>query len=252
MAPVEVRIDPDQDFASWYEGGRDPDRYCERLYLWHRALWGRPVPGIASFELDVVHDRCYGLQLRAADGSAFWLGSDSIIPTWSAPGWTRRFGPDLVAEIGKNSDDFYRIACMIGGYIVFPRNRAGQTGDTINQARGKRSAIADRFDLTLECIRRHYTNPAAPAAENPLGDRLAYYADFFSLFGDFAGYVRFFLLDDLVTSDQSAVRSLVTGDPLSSFSAPALLVSPREYAEYRRRSIAFVTARNNRILQLDL
>lgn len=249
---MKARIDPDEDFASWYKDGRDPDRYCERLYLWHRALWGRPVQGISSFELDVVYNGGYGMQLRAADGSQFWLGSDSIIPTWSAPGWTSRFGPNLVAEIGKNSDDFYRVACMIGGYVMFPRNRTGQAGDTINQARGKRLVIADRFDLTLECIRRHYVNPAAPAAENPLGDRLAYYADFFSLFGDFDRYVQFFLLDELVTPDRGAVRSLMTGDSLSNFSGPALPVDPAEYAGYRERSIAFVTARNSRILQLDL
>ena len=180
---------------------------------------------------------------------AVWLGSDGIIPTWSALGWTNRFGPDLVAEIGKDSDDFYRIASTIGGYMVFPRNRAGQTGWTINQARGMHSAIADRFDLTLECIRRHYSDLAA---ENPLGERLAYYADFFSLFGDFDAYVRFFLLDDLVTEDRSGVRSLMSGDPLGEFSAPAFAVGPTEYAEYRERSIAFVKARNNRILQLDV
>jgi hypothetical protein len=205
MTAVRATIDPDEDFASYYKGGGDPDRDCERLYVWHRALWGRAVPGMAPFELDVVYDRGYGMQLRAADGSQFWLVSDAIIPTWSTRGWTNRFGPDLVAEIAKGADDFYRIASTIGGYIVFPRNRAGQTGWTINQARGMHSAIADRFDLTLECIRRHYSDPAA---ENPLGERLAYYADFFSLFGDFDAYVRFFLLDDLVTQDRGAVRSL--------------------------------------------
>jgi hypothetical protein len=42
----------------------------------------------------------------------------------------------LVAEIAKDADDFYRVACTMGGYIVFPRNRVGQTGWTINQYRG--------------------------------------------------------------------------------------------------------------------
>ncbi len=109
--------------------------------------------------------------------------------------------------------------------------------------------IADRFDLTLECIRLHYSDPTA---ENPLGERLAYYADFFALFGDFDGYVRLFLLDELVTADRSAVLSLMSGEPLGAFGTPALAFSPVQYAEYRQRSIAFVKARNARILQLGL
>ena len=46
-------------------------------------------------------------------------------------------------------------------------------------------SIRDRFDLTLECIRRHYLDEPSP-----LSATLARYADFFGLFGDFAGYVR--------------------------------------------------------------
>jgi hypothetical protein len=145
---VETRIDPDLDFASYYESGGDPDRDCERLYQWHRALWSRPVPGVGPFDLEVIYDRGYGMRLRTADGADFWLRSDGIIPTWSSPGWTSRFAPDLVAEIARDADDFYRIASTIGGYILFPRNRAGQTGWTLNQARGMHAAIADRFDLT--------------------------------------------------------------------------------------------------------
>jgi hypothetical protein len=240
-------IDPDLDFASYYHDGGDPDRDCERLYQWHRALWSRAVPGVAPFELDVIFDRGYGLRLRVGAGAAFWLGSDGIIPTWSTPGWTMRFVPDLVAEIESDENDFYRIASTIGGYIVFPRNRMGQTGSTINQARGTHPAIADRFDLTLECVRRHYSEPAA---ENPLGARLAYYNDFFALFGDFDTYVRFFLLDDLITEGREAVRSLMTGEPLTGFRVPAFATSAQEYAEYRQRSISFVNARNERIRRI--
>jgi hypothetical protein len=170
MVAMSAVIDPDLDFASYYRDGGDPDRDCERLYLWHRALWGRAVPGVGPFELEVIYDRGYGMRLHSADGAEFWLGSDGIIPTWSTPGWTNRFAPDLVTEIAKDAGDFYRVASTIGGYIVFPRNRAGQTGWTINQSRGMRSSIADRFDLTLECIRRHYSDRGAAY---PLGARLA-------------------------------------------------------------------------------
>lgn len=43
----------------------------------------------------------------------------------------------------------------IGSSIVFPGNKVDGKM-TINGARGFSSKIADRFDLTLECIRRYY------------------------------------------------------------------------------------------------
>ena len=52
--------------------------------------------------------------------------------------------------------------------------------------------IKDRFDLTVECIRRHYCGKPSP-----LNDTLARYADFFGLFGGFQGYVEHFLLPGL-------------------------------------------------------
>ena len=77
-------------------------------------------------------------------------------------------------------------------------NRAAISKATNNIAGGFNRSIADRFDLTLECIRRHYVDQASPLAST-----LSRYADFFALFGDFRGYVSFFLLDDLVTDDCS-------------------------------------------------
>ena len=154
-----------------------------------------------------------------------------------------------MAEISRDRDDFFRTASTIGGYVLFPRNRAGQTGWTINQARGVSHRIVDRFDLTLECIRRHYLDPDS---ESPLAPRLRYYADFFALFGDFAAYVRFFMLEDLVTPDAGAVRSLMSGDVVNDFPLPAHARTVGDYAEYRARSLAFVRARNERIRRLGL
>lgn len=136
MAGMSSTIDPDLDFASYYQNGGDPDRDCERLYQWHRVLWGRAVPGVVPCELEITYDRGYGMRLDAGEGVEFRLGGDGIIPTWSTPGWTNRFATDLVVEIAKDANDFYRMASTIGGYVLFPRNRAGQAGATINQARG--------------------------------------------------------------------------------------------------------------------
>jgi hypothetical protein len=244
---MSVRIDPDLDFASYYHQGGDPDRDCERLYLWHQALCSRPVEGVDPFTIEVTYEGAYGLRLTTADGSTFRLGSDGIIPTWSTPGWTSRFEPELVAEISRDRDDFFRIASTIGGYVLFPRNGDGQSGPTINQARGVHPQVADRFDLTLECIRRHYL---APAMESPLANRLNYYSDFFALFRDFDTYIRFFLLEDLVTADREGVRSLMTGEVIREFPQPAYATTVVEYANHRANSVAFVQARNARITQL--
>jgi hypothetical protein len=48
---------------------------------------------------------------------------------------------------------------------------------------------------------------------------LARYADFFRLFGDFRGYIEFFLLQDLVTEDYCAVGFSA---PFSDFNTPAV------------------------------
>ena len=134
------------------------------------------------------------------------------------------------------------IGSTIGGMMVFPGNQIDRKW-TINQARGCTRRISDRFDLTLECIRRHYSE-----LESPLAVTLSRYADFFALFGDFRGYVSFFLLDDLVTEDLGVSFFMAFDD----FRPPSVPKDVRTYTEYRRRSIEFIEARNHRIEQLDV
>jgi len=95
------------------------------------------------------------------------------------------------------------------------------------------------MDLTLESIRRHYRDTCSP-----LADVLARYRDFFAAFEDFRGYVDFWLLQDMVTDDYSAVRFFT---PFDEFKAPAIPQDLHTYREYRRRSIEFVEARNRRM-----
>ena len=59
---------------------------------------------------------------------------------------------------------------------------------TINGARGFDYRIKDRFDLTLECIRRYYTGDRSPLS----GEVLARYEGFFRLFETFQGCVESF------------------------------------------------------------
>ena len=110
---------------------------------------------------------------------------------------------------------------------------------TINMARGCHPRIKDRFDLTLECIRRHYLDEPSP-----LSDPLARYADFFGLFGDFAGYVDFFDLQDLVDHGAAAVRFFM---PFEDFAASPLPRTLDAYFVYRQRAIEFIESRNRRI-----
>jgi hypothetical protein len=118
-------------------------------------------------------------------------------------------------------------------------NRIGRKM-TINGARGFHPRIKDRFDLTVECIRRHYRKE-----DSPLSDTLARYADFFALFGDFRGYVEFFLLQDLVTEDFSAVKFFT---PFDDFIPWPLPQTTEAYRAYKQHALDFIGARNRRIL----
>nr|WP_243762986.1 hypothetical protein [Allobranchiibius sp. CTAmp26] len=106
-----------------------------------------------------------------------------------------------------------------------------------------RSAIGDRMDLTLECIRRHYLGQPSPLAQV-----LGRYGDFFAAFRDFRGYVDFWLLQDMVNDDYFV--SFFT--PFEDFTTPAIPQDLSTYVEYRRLSIAFLEARSARIDALHL
>ena len=136
------------------------------------------------------------------------------------------------------NEAFRTIAYTIGGMMIFPGNLIDGK-QTINGARGFNRKIADRFDLTLECVRRHYLGQ-----RSPLDETLARYGDFFALFEDFRGYVEFFMLQDLVTADCSGVRFFM---PFDDFHSQAVPRDGDTYKDYRHLSIEFVNARNRRI-----
>jgi hypothetical protein len=73
---------------------------------------------------------------------------------------------------------------------------------------------------------------------------LTRYHNFFALFENFSGYVDFFLLEDLVTDDCSAVTIF---PPFDDFKTPSVPKDIETYREYRRRTIEFIDARNRRI-----
>ncbi len=225
--PIDITF----DFRSDTPLGKDPDAWSPTLRRYHRLLWSKPLPSGLVFDLSDA-TRAY-LHHRSELGE-FWLTSDAVIPTFK----TQAHVATYIKQQPEEAAAFDSIGYTIGGMMVFPGNRIGRK-NTINGARGFHPRIKDRFDLTVECIRRHYGSEASP-----LSDVLARYADYFRLFGDFRGYAEFFLLQDLVNTDCTAVRFFMPFDNFKSWPVPGSLTA---YLEYRDLAGGFVEARNRRI-----
>jgi len=220
--------------------GRDPDRYSLTLRRFHKQLWSKPLPDGRFFTLDdnLRHESTLG---------TFHLSSDAITHTYS-----KRTRPQhlvrIMAQVSPQEiSDFYALGCTVGAYTVFPLGARinGETMPSINQRRGMHRLIQDRFDLTLEAIRRHYLG-----SQSPISDVLERHEDFFALFGTFAGYVDHFLLQDLVSPDYTSISFWTDREPFLSDPLPA--ADLLEYQEYARRVRGFIVARNNRILHYSL
>lgn len=218
--------------------GKDPDSYSPTLRRYHMMLWSKRLPDGNAFVLSVEHPKTY-LHHKSQRGE-FFLSSDSIGHTYR---YVKAMAP-IINEVSEEElDQFFTICSTVGAYIVFP-SRTVDRKPTINGARGLHWKIKDRFDLTLECIRRHYLNQ-----DSPLSAALARYADFFGLFGNFRGYVDYFLLQDLTSEDETSIDFFL---PFSDFEASPLPADVDEYRSYKDKLVAFVTARNQRISELSI
>jgi Family of unknown function (DUF6994) len=227
-------IDTTFDFRSDTPPGTDPDTTSPTLRRYHQLLWSKPLPSGAAFELDVTTQSVY-LHHRSELGE-FFLTSDAVIPTFTR--WQKM--KHITEQLPEAKNEAFRtLGYTIGGMMVFPGNQVDGK-PTINGARGLHPQIRDRFDLTLECIRRHYLGEP----NNPLSNALARYADFFGLFGGFAGYVDFFLLKDLVNEGSSTIKFFTPFGDFGEYVLPATLDA---YRGYRRRAMEFIDSRNRRI-----
>lgn len=235
--PMEMSLTPAIDIAFDFRQdtppGKDPDSRSKTLRKYHKQLWSKSLPGGAVFELD---DKTRGVYLHHKSSlGEFFLSSDAVIPTFK---WNKRIQEFIPTE---ELNAFNAAGYTIGGMMVFPGNQIERKW-TINQARGCSKRIKDRFDLTVECIRRYYAG-----AESPLSPVLGRYSSFFKLFGDFKGYVEFFLLQDIVSSDFSKVRFALACEDFGRSPIPR---NADEYYAYRDASLAFIEARNQRIAAL--
>ena len=228
-------IDITFDFRTDTPAGKDPDALSPTLRSYHKFLWSKPLPNGVLFELDDTKYKVY-LYHKSQLGE-FFLSSDAVIHTFSR--WASMAHIINQLQDGE-AEAFMSIGYTMGGMIIFPANRV-EGKSTINGARGFHPLIKDRIDLTLECIRRYYNNEISPLTET-----LTRYADFFKLFGNFKGYVEFFLLQDLVIEDFSAIQFLM---PFKNFKTPAVPKTIDEYLSYKYLTIKFVNERNQRILK---
>ena len=228
----DMRLDSNND---------DPDGYSLTLAKCHQKIWSKKLPNGRNLELeiDIDDDKRYIFK-GLVDGKEIIFSSDIIATTYS-DGWSRfPISKEIIPNIPeKIVDEFDLFAHTIGAFIIFPKRM--KNGNTINQARGINSEIYDRFDLTLECIRRQYSG-----IENPLTETLTRYADYFNLFNGFKEYCQFFLLQDLVSNDYKEVRFHL---PFNGFEKNPLPKSLIEYASFRESCIEFVKLRNKRIFE---
>ena len=211
-------------------GGCDPDNASPTLQEYHRIIWSRRLPNDEVMELKKGSGPYY---LTWKD---MRFGSDSIIVELRYKKY--RHIIDQVMKIVPDYKAFYeellRKSYTIGGMIIFPKHMG-----SMNQDRGTNKLISDRWDLTLECIRRYYAGESSPLSETIQRDKV-----FFDLFVDFRGYVDFFFLQDCVADDYSKV-DIWCGDGL--FEKDGLPETVEEYLTFIDKELEFLDKRNARI-----
>ena len=232
----EMNFDVNFDFRSDTPPGKDPDTYSPTLRRYHQKLWGRNLPDGRPFDLQATNPKRY-LE-HHSDAGDFILSSDSVIHTYSY--WVRM--EKIIKQVPESEiEDFRRVGYTIGGMMIWPGVPV-RPRRTINTVRGTTSSIADRMDLTLECVRRYYLGE-----DSPLLEILSDYEKFFALFTNFDGFVEHFLLQDLVDESGNGVRFFLPFDGTWGKATPA---DVDEYRTYKAKSIDFVKARNRRIAEL--
>lgn len=228
-----MELDTTFDFRSDAHG-KDPDKHSKRLKEYHKYIWSKNLPSSRRMFLEDDEPNKYlifnDLEFK------HHLTSDSIANSLAS----RKSMNSIFYRIDSTLiNSFKTLNSTIGGFILFPGNRINGAA-TVNGERGFNYFVADRFDLTLECIRLQYAN-----IENPLSRVFSRYKEFFQLFESFSGYVDFFLLKDLVAEDYSGVKFFNTiGNLLGESPIPSTVES---YLEYRDNSMRFTESRNKRI-----
>ncbi|MBQ9484886.1 hypothetical protein IJU85_02165 [Candidatus Saccharibacteria bacterium] len=237
---IDVDFDFTNDAPGYWDGfwgnsnlgmsKMDPDSGSRTLQRYQQVLWSRELPNGEKMDLKIGDGADY---LTWKD---FRFGSDSIIASFRYEKCRGLLEQVMkkVPDYKRFVEEFLRKTYTIGGEIIFPKH-----ANSINQARGCNKSICDRFDLTLECIRRFYAGE-----DSPLGEVLKSDKKFFDLFVGFRGYVDFFLLQDLVSDDYKEVKFWTDW---RGFDENPIPKDADEYLQFIENELEFVSKRNSRI-----
>lgn len=239
---IDVTFDFTTDSPSYWDhfwenkkglgiGISDPDSESQTLQTYHKILYSRVLPNGEIMDLKTGSESYYYLTWKN-----FRFGSDSITASFRYYDYI-----DMIEKVKSSlsdykqyMEDFLRKSYTIGGNIIFPKRP-----NSINQKRGCESKIRDRWDLTLECIRRFYNKE-----DSPLTRTLEKDMHFFDLFIDFKGYVDFFFLQDCVTEDYSQVKFFIDTKDFEDNPFPKTV---EDYLCFIENQLNFVSKRNERI-----
>ena len=225
-----MKINVHFDVRADVRPGADPDKYSKQLRACHRWLWSKELPSGQFFTLRDDVPKTY-LFHKSSLGE-FNLASDGIAHSLF---YMKRAAPILTQISETRMNDILSLFYTVPGFIVFPGNQIdGKV--TINAARGFNARICDRFDLTLECIRRHYSQD-----QSPLSEVFRRYSNFFALFETFEGYVDFFLLQDLWDSKNNKIVSFMPFD--GTFPTQPIPKSVGEYETFIEKQSDFLRSR---------
>ena len=233
-------INVDFNFFSEVREGQDPDSKSPTLKKYHKLLWSKPLPSGKIFDLkEDPPELSKNYLYHKSEVGYFVFGSDAITHSYR----NHKKKKHITEQIPDEVNDLFKQGANIASYIIFPKNRINN-GQTINMARGVNSLIDDRFDLTLECIKRLYKN-----LSSPLKNTLLKYKSFFDLFESFENYVEFFLLQDLIDSKKSSIKFYM---PFDDFKTRPGFNKVKDYLYYKYKVIEFNNSRKDRIKSLKI
>ena len=220
LQDIDIHFDVQTDSK-----GKDPDSASPTLRAYHQLLWSKPLPNGQEMKL--------GIEKNCLKWGDMWFGCDSITASFLHERFPLRKSVEQKNGFVEWKKDYWHKTYTIGGSIIFPMHRW-----SMNQARGCSVKICDRWDLTLECIRRFYAGEPTPLDKVFETDR-----EFFGLFVDFKGYVDFFLLQDCVDENYKVKFALDT----PRFISMPMPKNMEEYYKWIESQIDFVTKRGRRI-----
>jgi hypothetical protein len=232
-----MEIDITLSFRTETPEPHDIDTKSVELQNYHHKLWHNKI---------LPNKKYFTIEKYSKNGRLYFIdrnnekkySSDTIFQSFRNFKSYKKITASFADEINQRIKE---TGTTIGGYLIFPSYKLDNK-QTINAARGFNHLIKDRFDLTLECIRRFYEY--GDREINPLYETLNRYRDFFDLFIDFKGYIEFFLLDDLVENYKRIKFFIDFKDFKETSPYPR---DKQQYSYYLKNMVDFIKKRNSKI-----